>query len=91
LKAKATKPSQYHKFNYTTKEWEADTPHCLMLLRIDRDNLLSKSDWTQIADCQLSDTKKAEWVTYRQQLRDLPTSYPNLADLDDVTWPTEPN
>jgi hypothetical protein len=39
----------------------------------------------------MSDTKKAEWVTYRQQLRDLPTSYPNLADLDDVTWPTEPN
>ena len=91
LKAKATKPSQYHKFNYTTKEWEADTPHCLMLLRIDRDNLLSKSDWTQIADCQLSDTKKAEWVTYRQQLRDLPSNYSNLADLDDVEWPTEPN
>jgi hypothetical protein len=90
LVAKTTKPSEYHKFNYTTKQWEADTPHCLMLLRIDRDNLLSKSDWTQVLDCPLTDSKKTEWATYRQQLRDLPLSYSNLSDLADVTWPTAP-
>ena len=90
LVAKTTKPSQYHVFNYTSKQWEADTSHCLMLLRIDRDNLLTKSDWTQVSDCPLTDSKKTEWATYRQQLRDLPSSYSNLSNLADVTWPTAP-
>ena len=35
---------------------------------------LSSSDWTQAADSPLSDAKKAEWATYRQQLRDLPAN-----------------
>ena len=61
-----------------------------MLLRIDRDNLLSKSDWTQVSDCPLTDSKKTEWATYRQQLRDLPSNYSNLSNLADVTWPTAP-
>ena len=90
LVAKTTKPSQYHVFNYTSKQWEADTARCLVLLRRERDGLLAKCDWTQITDNQLSDSKKTEWATYRQQLRDLPSSYSNLSNLADVTWPTAP-
>ena len=90
LVAKTTKPSEYHKFNYTTKQWEADTPHCLMLLRIDRDNLLSKSDWTQVSDCKLSDSKIAEWASYRQELRDLPEKYNNIESLSEVIFPNPP-
>ena len=33
-------------------------------------------------DSPLSDSKKAEWATYRQQLRDLPQQWP--ADVDKV-------
>jgi len=47
-------------------------------------------DWTQAADSPLSDTKKAEWATYRQALRDLPNSYTTLSNKDDVVWPTPP-
>ena len=90
LVAKTTKPSQYHVFNYTSKQWEADTARCLVLLRRERDGLLARCDWTQITDNQLSDSKKTEWATYRQQLRDLPSSYSNLSNLADVTWPTTP-
>ena len=43
-------------------------------VRIERNNLLSESDWTQMSDSPLSDSKKTEWATYRQSLRDLPTS-----------------
>ena len=51
---------------------------------------LKQSDWTQFADSPLSDTKKAEWATYRQALRDLPQQYPDAITNDDIIWPTKP-
>ena len=55
-----------------------------------RNAKLSASDWTQLSDASLSDDKKAEWKTYRQALRDLPThaKWPNLESGD---WPTLPS
>ena len=55
-----------------------------------RNAKLSASDWTQLSDASLSDDKKAEWKTYRQALRDLPThaKWPNLESGD---WPTPPS
>tara|TARA_R110001583_G_scaffold83758_1_gene220935 strand:+ start:2669 stop:3037 length:369 start_codon:yes stop_codon:yes gene_type:complete len=60
-------------------------------IRIERNVLLSESDWTQIADTPLSDSKKAEWVTYRQSLRDLPADNSSAATIDAVTFPTQPS
>lgn len=54
----------------------------------ERNGFLYGSDWTQGADSPLSDTKKAEWATYRQALRDLPAS---TTDYDNVVWPTQPS
>jgi len=54
----------------------------------ERDGFLFESDWTQLADSPLSDTKKAEWAKYRQALRDLPES---TTDYDNVSWPTKPS
>ena len=59
-------------------------------LRIRRNTELKMCDWTQAADSPLSDTKKTEWATYRQQLRDLPVNFPSLTSRDDITWPTKP-
>ena len=53
-----------------------------------RNNLLTACDWTQSPDTALSDSKKAEWATYRQALRDLPSAQSNFYE---VTWPTEPS
>ena len=55
--------------------------------RLARDVLLGQSDWTQFGDSPLSDSKKAEWATYRQALRDLPTQ----SGFPDVDMPTKPS
>ena len=57
--------------------------------RAKRESLLYDSDWTQMADSPLTDSKKAEWRIYRQALRDLPTHsiWPELEGSD---WPTPP-
>lgn len=62
----------------------------LKSIRATRRNKLTESDWTQFADSPLIDTKKAEWATYRQALRDLPQEYPNAISNDDIIWPTKP-
>ena len=59
-------------------------------LRFARNSGLQKTDWTQTTDCPLSDSKKAEWATYRQALRDLPSSYTDDDNYSDVVFPTEP-
>ena len=43
-------------------------------IRRKRDARLQGSDWTQYPDSPLSDSKKTEWATYRQTLRDLPNT-----------------
>ena len=45
----------------------------LEIVRPMRDDILKSCDWTQVADAPLTDEKKAEWATYRQALRDLPS------------------
>ena len=61
-------------------------------LRTERNLLLAESDWTQGADVPAS--IKDAWVTYRQELRDLPaTTSPTIdvnEQLQNVTWPTKP-
>lgn len=56
-------------------------------IRLDRNTLLAKSDWTQMPDSPLTQEQKQAWADYRQALRDLPQS--NL-DLDAVKWPQQP-
>jgi hypothetical protein len=41
-------------------------------LRIQRDALLVSSDWTQVADAPVD---KQAWASYRQQLRDFPSTW----------------
>jgi hypothetical protein len=31
------------------------------------------------------------WKDYKQQLRDLPETYKDLKDLNQIEWPTQPN
>lgn len=60
-------------------------------VRSQRNILLQNSDWTQMSDSPLSDSKKTEWSTYRQELRDLPSTYSSATSVDDVIFPTEPS
>ena len=69
-----------------------------------RDLRLAGSDWTQMADSPLSNSKKAERATYRQALRDLPNtlearasfvSHANTNPFDaengEWSWPAKPS
>ena len=60
----------------------------LMMLREERDSKLAESDWTQYNDSPLSGSKKTEWATYRQALRDITSSTQSIFS---VTWPTKPS
>jgi len=65
-------------------------------LRRERDYKLKKCDVYGLSDYPFAnDTIKQSWLTYRQELRDLPTtSTPGLGEngqLTNVTWPTPPS
>tara|TARA_R110000765_G_scaffold144600_1_gene246661 strand:+ start:216 stop:596 length:381 start_codon:yes stop_codon:yes gene_type:complete len=60
------------------------------LIRNKRNELLKESDWTQAIDSPLPDIKKEEWATYRQELRDLTTTYSNAVAIEEIVFPTKP-
>ena len=63
--------------------------HEYRVIRSQRDDFLYKSDWTcSVTDAPLTPEKKAEWATYRQQLRDL--TIEGSCPLDFV-WPQPPS
>lgn len=72
---------------YVNGEFVTPPPDTSVLeneIRLQRNNLLAESDWTQVADAPVD---KAAWAAYRQSLRDIPqqTGFPT-----EVTWPTAP-
>ena len=61
-------------FKIRFDEIEKDYP--INKLRLERNILLEESDWTQVLDVSLSNID--EWKSYRQVLRDLPQTQPNI-------------
>jgi len=68
----------------TAEEIQQRTDSKARNVREQRNEKLSNTDWTQLAD-NTADTNA--WAVYRQALRDVPAQagFPN-----EVTWPTEP-
>ena len=64
----------------------------MRLLREERNRKLAETDWKDLPS--YPGTDQEEWRTYRQSLRDLPsTASPELDEngqLSNVTWPTKP-
>ena len=58
-------------------------------VRTQRDAKLAETDWTVLQDSPLTDAQTADWVIYRQALRDI-TSHANFPYLNDADWPTKP-
>ena len=57
-------------------------------MRAWRDHLLKQSDWSQATASPLTDSKKTEWATYRQTLRDFPASW---TPADTADFPDQPS
>lgn len=67
------------------EEIQARTEKQSVFVREQRNNLLSQTDWTQVADAPVD---KQAWASYRQELRDITsqTSFPFA-----ILWPVAPN
>ena len=57
-------------------------------LRYPRDGKLQACDYTQLPDVPLTTEKRAEWVTYRQQLRDYMGTV--IDPFNPPAWPVPP-
>jgi hypothetical protein len=68
-------------------EIQAAKDSAMAQIRGQRNQLLKECDWTQIADCTIP--KKSEWATYRQTLRDLPSTITEPRTFTD--WPHNPD
>lgn len=73
-----------HDLNVEDKGTVSDA-HLIERMKLERNNLLAVSDWTQTADNPISN--KAAWATYRQTLRDFPASW---TPAKTVTFPDTP-
>lgn len=87
-----TKPT-LSQINAKITELEAAEP--MRLLRKERDRLLKETDWTQGYDVPVG--IKTNYTTYRQKLRDLPSTSTPIIDtsspmgITSVTWPSKPS
>ena len=67
------------------KEQALEPEKKLAMLRLERNFLLSETDWMCFPD---SPTMSDEWKKYRQELRDITKTYKTL---DGVKWPIKPS
>ena len=76
---------------------ELDDAEATNLLRQERDGRLAETDWVVTKAAETGVAETTAWKTYRQALRDLPsTSTPKLTseytlDHTSFTWPTKPS
>ena len=81
----------------TAKIAELNGAEAMRLLRVERDKRLAKDDWKVVKAKETGSNLTTAFKTYRQALRDLPsTATPTLdsryeLDMTSVTWPTEPS
>jgi len=61
----------------------------ITILRAVRNHLLSSSDWTQLPDSPLTESKRVEWATYRQALRNITETYAD--NLLEAEFPAPPS
>ena len=61
----------------------------MISLRLQRDQRLKDSDYTQLSDIKElhGEELSAQWSLYRQQLRDLPSQF---TEPSDINWPLKP-
>lgn len=79
------KTSEFHTWDWTTKQWVLDSENAAQLIRQKRDELLRQSDWSQGLD--VPENLRTVWAVYRDALRHIPEQegFP-----EQVTWPTPP-
>ena len=89
-----TKPTETE---INSKIASLDSAEAMRLLREERNQLLSETDWMVTRSIETGVAMSNDWKTYRQALRDLPASSdPKLdsnggLDMSSVKFPTKPS
>ena len=72
----------------------ADAPSAFELamedLRAKRNKLLADTDYTVLQDSTYTDAQVAEWVIYRQALRDITNGLTTKDEVEAVVFPSKP-
>lgn len=79
------KPSKHHQWDYAKSTWFFDVSAAWSHVRVTRNALLNKSDWTQLPD--VPSVTKEDWAAYRQLLRDVTNQNNPLR----IEWPIPPS
>ena len=91
FKSRVKRPTKFYNWD-ASLQWLLDSDAVMKELRTERNMKLAECDWTQVVDSALTDEKKAEWVTYRQSLRDITKDISGSLDtLENFGWPTQPS
>lgn len=79
--------SSTHNLEWFGTQWGVIEKPSWGTIRDERNQLLTQSDWTQLADAPLTQEQKTAWSAYRQALRDVPSSF---STPEEVVWPAIP-
>ena len=69
---------------------QADFNVAIKDLRAKRNKLLSDTDYTVLQDSTFTDAQVAEWVVYRQALRDITNGLTTKDEVEAVVFPIKP-
>ena len=87
-------PEEYTEEQYNQEYTKQGGVVAIEELRLERTLRLKKTDFLMVADFPYpSEDIRTAWVTYRQNLRNLPVTSPASFDENNnliVTWPTPP-
>lgn len=84
--------NEHASWDFSTSSWTWDESKVLEEIRAKRNALLVNTDWLLLPDAPFTESEVAEIKTYRQALRDFPSTVTgNPATTNDVTWPTPPS
>lgn len=90
----AALPDNYTQDQYDEEYSRQTTLEAFKELRLERTSRLKKTDHLMVSDFPYpSEDIRTAWVTYRQNLRNLPVTSPASFDENGllvVTWPTPP-
>jgi len=88
--SRTEQPTPY--YDWSTTQWVLDTVRLYRDVRSLRDDLLLRTDYTQIPDSPFTEEERANYAIYRQALRDFMANIPaDLDDIVDIPWPTLAN
>lgn len=88
----ANPDAPYYTWNSAVKNYSLDRAAFEKDTREERDKRLKVTDWCVLVDAPVSYTYLQAIKTYRQELRDFPSTidFDTIEDISTLSWPVEP-